>query len=89
MRGETLFRTHSTTGQKGALIGLCMECALRLHDFHELVGSDTRNDGPGEAALPQALIDGRRHVLLSHAWTHQERCSECKREAANLYLPIT
>jgi hypothetical protein len=85
---EMLFGAKHTTDKKDTIMGLCMECALRRHDFHELLGKEAKDEGLRETPLPQALIDGRPHVLLSYAWTHRERCSECKRKAANLYLPI-
>ena len=86
MRAEMPFGTNQATSEKGSVIGLCMECALRQHDFHELTGSGKAIDGLTETPLPQALIDGRRHVLLPYAWTHQERCTECNRTKANLYV---
>jgi hypothetical protein len=81
-------RTNRATGEWGTLTGLCIECALRRHDFHEVIGNNTKTPGPPDITLPQALIDGRRHVLLSYVWTHQERCSECERKAPNLYLAM-
>jgi hypothetical protein len=88
MEGEVLFRAYRTTGGKGTIMGLCMECALRRHDFHEMVGNGTNDEGPPATPPPQALIDGRRHMLLSHAWTHQETCSECKQTTPTLYVPM-
>jgi hypothetical protein len=80
--------TTVTASGTGAVTGLCIECALRRHEYHEVLGSDPRSAGPPDTPLPQALIDGRPHVLLSYAWTHQDRCSECKGPATNLYLPV-
>ena len=88
MRGKPQSGTNLTMAGRGALTGLCTECALRRHDFREVIGNEKKSAGLPDTPLPQALIDGRRHVLLSYAWTHQERCSECKGPAANLYLPM-
>lgn len=68
--------------------GLCMECAMRRHAFNELTGRGEGPDHFDQMPLPEALIDGRRYVLLSHAWTHQETCSECNRTTPALYVPM-
>ena len=88
MQGELQSRTNLTTGKRGTLTGLCMECALRRHDFHQLIGNETESASPPDVPFPHALIDGRHHVLLSYVWTHLERCSECNGSAANLYVPM-
>src|SRR5512135_1744068 len=88
MAPDAQFEGSRMTGEKRAGRGLCIECALRRHDFHELAWRHTGREGHHETPLPHALIDGRRYVLLSYAWTHVEQCGECKRKAANLYLPI-
>ena len=86
MKTEPPFRANQTTSEKNTVMGLCIECALRHHDFHELIGRGTDMDGLPETLLPQVLIDGRRHVLLSYALTRQERCTECNRTTPNLYV---
>jgi hypothetical protein len=68
--------------------GLCTECAMRRHTFNELMGRGGRTDHFDQMPLPEALIDGRRHMLLSHAWTHQGTCSECKQTTPTLYVPM-
>ena len=82
---EQLTESHTAPG-KGVLTGLCMECAMRHHDYKEVLGHKMDDDHSSEAPFPQAWIDGRRHMLLSRAWTHQETCTECNREAISLYL---
>ena len=68
--------------------GLCMECAMRRHTFNELTGRRGRADHLDLVPLSEALIDGRRHMLLSHAWTRQETCSECNQARPALYVPL-
>ena len=68
--------------------GLCVECALRRHTFNELTGRHGKNVDLDYAHLSEALIDGRRHVLLSHTWTHQEVCAECHQTKPILYVPM-
>ena len=67
--------------------GVCIECALRRHDFRELIEASESGDALPMVRLPRAFIDGKTHVMLSSVWTHQETCAECGRKAANLYIP--
>ncbi len=87
MREGVRLTRDQLTADKESAAGLCMECALLRHDFHELLGNGSSRKASCEAAFPQALIDGRRHTLRPYAWTRQEKCSECERNAAVLYLP--
>jgi hypothetical protein len=66
--------------------GICIECALRRHDFREVMGALEGDEDFPAMRLPQALIDGRNHTLLSYAWTRQENCVECGQKVANLYI---
>ena len=74
--------------RKGVVTGLCMECAMRHHDYREMLRHETGDDHFSETPFPRAWIDGRRHMLLSHPWTHQETCTECNRKAPSLYMPM-
>jgi hypothetical protein len=70
------------------LTGLCVECAIRRHDFREILAHGRRGDDYFfEAPLPAAWIDGRRHRLLTRAGTEEMICSECNRRAAGIYHP--
>jgi len=80
---QTMQRTRNDTVK-----GLCMECAMRRHTFNELTGRAGGADQFDYMALPEALIDGRRHVLLSYPWTHQENCADCNRAKPALYVPM-
>ena len=86
MNLRTQFANNQTGPRKRT--GLCMECALRHHDYKEMLRHETADDHTSEMLFPQARIDGRCHVLLSHAWTHQETYVECERKAPSLYLPM-
>jgi hypothetical protein len=88
VQGETQFGVNMRRGTSVAGTGLCMNCALRRHDFHEVLGRSSSDVRLPETPLPQGLIDGRPYVLVSHAWTHQQTCGECGRKAAALYLPV-
>ena len=67
---------------------LCMECAMRRHTFNESTGRGRRIDHFDQVSLPEALIDGRCHMLLPHAWSHQDTCSECNQTTPTLYVPM-
>ncbi len=84
---EQLTESRAMPG-KGVVTGLCTECAMRRHDYREMLRHGTGDGHSPETPFPQAWIDGRRHMLLSHAWTHQETCTECNREAPTLYVPM-
>jgi hypothetical protein len=76
--------TEDQTGPaKSEVNGLCMECAMRHHEYGEMLRHEK---GTSETAFPRAWIDGRRHILLPRAWTHQETCTECNRKASSLYV---
>lgn len=87
-RGPRL-RVDPAAGPKRAFPGLCAECALRHHDFHELIGNDSANDGFSDFFLPRAFIDGRLYMLLPSSCSRQKECGECRGKVPNLYLPVT
>jgi hypothetical protein len=68
--------------------GLCIECSMRRHAFNELTGRCGRTDHFDQIHLPEALIDGRRHILLSYVWTRQETCTDCNQATPTLYVPM-
>ena len=72
--------------RNGSVTGFCMECAMRHHDYREMLWHETGEEHFSETPFPQAWIDGRRHMLLSHTWTHQETCTECNRTAPSFYM---
>ena len=70
--------------------GLCVEYAVRRHDFGEILANGRGDDYYfSEAPLPAAWIDGRRHRLLTCAGTEEMTCSECNRRVAGIYYPWT
>ncbi len=75
-----------TAPRKGVVAGLCIGCAMHHHDYREVLRHETGDGHYPETSFPQAWIDGRRRMLLSRAWTHQETCTECNREAPSLYM---
>jgi hypothetical protein len=78
-------RTH-TARQGSTGSGLCVTCALRRHDFREVMGSVPDGDCPSEASGSQARIDGVRHVLRSASGCRT--CDDCGRNATHFYIPI-
>ena len=68
--------------------GLCVDCAMRRHTFNEVTGRNRETGHLDYAHLSEALIDGRRHILLSRTWTHQEVCAECNQTRPILYVPM-
>ncbi len=72
----------------GKSTGLCTECALRHHDYKEMLPQEMDDGYSSETPLPQAWIDGKRCALVSRPWAHQNTCSECDREAPGFYLPM-
>ena len=85
MKGS--LRSSQGEATPGKAVGLCTECAIRHHDYVEILHGETDNDH-SEMPFPRAWVDGKRHMLLSRAWTHQETCVECDEEALSLYFPI-
>jgi hypothetical protein len=77
-----------TVPQKDIITGICVECALRRHDFAEILPRGKGDDQFFEAALPAAWIDGRRYRLLTPIGMQGATCHECNRKVANIYLPI-
>ena len=79
---------HLTAPEKGFVPSLCIECALRHHDFREILGRGTDDyDLSSETPLPEAWIAGRRYRLLPYAGGQETMCSECNRSVASLYMP--
>jgi hypothetical protein len=77
-----------TEPEKGFVSGLCVECALRHHDFREILRRGTDDyDLFSETPLPEAWIAGRHYRLLPCAGGHETMCSECNRSMASLYMP--
>jgi hypothetical protein len=73
---------------KRILTGLCLECAVRRHDFKEVLVNGMSDDRFSDAPLPEAWIGGRRHRLLIPVGTQGAKCDECNRGVASIYLPI-
>jgi len=68
--------------------GLCVECAIRHHDYKEILPHGRSDDHFPEAPLPSAWIDGRRHRLLIPASKEGTSCSECNKRVPGIFLPI-
>jgi hypothetical protein len=78
---------NNLTALGGVMTGLCVECALRHHDFREVLGRGADEGLFSETPLPEAWIAGRRHRLVPHAGSQETTCSECNRNVASLYTP--
>jgi hypothetical protein len=87
--GESVQSTENqAVPRNGSVTGLCMECAIRHHDYREMLWHETGDDHFSETPFPRAWIDGRQYMLLSCAWMHQETCPECNRKAPGFYVPM-
>jgi hypothetical protein len=69
------------------MTGLCLECALRHHDFREILARSTDDDLFSETPLPEAWIGGRRYRLLPNPTLQETTCSQCNANVASLYMP--
>ncbi len=76
------------TSENGLSAGLCVECALRHHDFREILERGAVYELFSEAPLPEAWIGGRRHRLLLCDGAHETTCCECARSVPSLYIPV-
>jgi hypothetical protein len=74
---------------KHIFTGLCVECAVRHHDYKEILPHGRGDDHFSEAPQPAAWIGGRRHRLLIPVGTQEATCRECNRKVAGVYLPST
>ncbi len=68
--------------------GLCVECAVRRHDFKEILAHGKGDDLFYESPLPAAWIDGRRYKLLTPVGRQKVTCRECNRKVTSIFLPI-
>jgi len=75
--------------KKSVVTGLCVECAVRNHDFKEILAHGKGDDHFSESALPAAWIDGRRYKLLTPLGTQKNlTCSDCNRKVTSIFIPI-
>ena len=73
---------------KPILTGLCVECAIRHHDYKEILPHGKVDDHFLEAPLPSAWIGGRRYRLLIPVGNQGTACSECNKRVPSIFLPI-
>jgi hypothetical protein len=65
---------------------ICIECAVKHHDFREVSRTAGRRDGAVPAAsFAEAWIDGKRHRLGRVRQFHVP-CEQCKKVTSSLYL---
>jgi hypothetical protein len=88
MKGSARLTESQTAPGKGFVTGLCMECAMRHHDYREMLRHETGDDHFSETPLPHAWIDGRRHMLLPAIGTEGITCSECNGSVPSIYMPM-
>ena len=79
------FTENQTAQDTRVVTGLCIGCAIRHHDFRDLLGRDDRQSF--EPPLPEAWIDGRRHRLLPATGTKGITCRDCNGSVPSIYLP--
>lgn len=70
------------------LRGFCLECAIRHHDYKEILAHGESDDSFSASPLPAAWIDGRRYSLAIPIGRRGTKCSECAKRVATIYLPI-
>ena len=78
------FTENQAARETRVVTGLCIGCALRHHDFREILG---RDDQSSERPLPEAWIDGRRYRLLPATGTEGAMCSDGNVSVPSIYLP--
>ena len=87
MKASSHTRRNHIARQGRAGSGLCIGCALQRHDFKEITGI-ARDDGHfSTPPMPQARIDGIRHVLR-RAVDGCDTCDDCGRYVTNIYIPV-
>jgi hypothetical protein len=86
MGGSVQLTESQAVPRNGIVTGFCMECAMRHHDYREMLRHETGDEPYSETPFPRAWIDGRQYMFLSHAWTYQETCTECNRKAPGFYV---
>ena len=84
MRASAHVRRNHWTRQTSYVAGLCIKCALRHHDFREIIGGATEDRYFPDTPLPQAWIDGRRHLLQS-IMTGLGICRDCNTRVESVY----
>ena len=83
---QTMENLPST--KKAAITGLCVECAVRHHNFKEILAHGKGDDHCSESPLPAAWIDGRRYRLLAPLGVQNATCRECNAKVPTIFLPI-
>ena len=79
---------NDTMRKPWVIRSLCMECAIRHHDFREILGHEVEDDPFPDVPLSEAWIDGRRYRLTPGIKTERTRCSDCARTVTTIYTPI-
>ncbi|MGD0231423.1 MAG: hypothetical protein ABSC19_13870 [Syntrophorhabdales bacterium] len=63
-----------------------IECAIRDHDFKEIIDHPHTHGLWSDAAVVEAWIDGRRRGLCRGQF-YQAPCGDCRQVRSNLYIP--
>jgi len=75
--------------KKAVVKGLCVECAVRHHNFKEMLAHGKEDEHFSESPLPAAWIDGRRYRLLTPLGAQNAVCYECSARVPVVFLPVT
>jgi hypothetical protein len=79
------FNAHET--RRPSIIGLCIECALRHHEYSQALKCPAGEENWSDSLPSGAWIDGRRYTLRTSFGIQKLICSECDREVNNVYVP--
>ena len=66
-------------------MNLCVECAIRNHDFSEIKAPPGDCQFYNDTLPPRAWIDGQPCRLSCHPSRQNLECQDCKRKVKSLY----
>jgi hypothetical protein len=67
-------------------MSICIECAVKHHDFEEILHTSKSDCTYDERAFPEARIDGEKYRLGLVAPYHVA-CDHCHRVMGSLFMP--
>ncbi len=67
-------------------MSICIECAIRYHDFEEISCSSNGDGVCNEKAFPEARINGKKH-RLGLVGPYHAACDHCHKVVNSLFIP--